>query len=197
MKCLPALLLPLLFSACMHNESRPIHFYRLNADAVNPPRQLSAPAFNGRVGLGSVHVAEYLKRPQMMIGVGDNEFKLDEQHRWAEHLDQNITNALLKALPGYLGSQRIARHPWPKGQTIDYQIGIDILEFHIDANGQSRLMAQWTIKHKDQTLIEKHSLYQAPASTTDYDLMVKAQSLCLSKLAQEIAATLRNGLYDL
>ena len=61
----------------------------------------------------------------------------------------------------------------------------------VAANGQSRLIAQWTIKRKDQPAIDKRSDYRFPASSTDYDVMVKAQSQCLSKLSQEIAETIR------
>jgi uncharacterized lipoprotein YmbA len=68
------------------------------------------------------------------------------------------------------------------------------LEFNVDAQGQSRLTAQWTIKRKDQPSIDKRSVYQAPASTTDYTVMVKAQSLCLSQLGAEIAHSLRQLL---
>ena len=74
---------------------------------------------------------------------------------------------------------------------VDYQVGIDILEFNVDASGQSRLIAQWFVKPKDKPAIDKRSLYQFPASTTDYAVMVKAQSQCLTKLGQEISETLR------
>ena len=61
----------------------------------------------------------------------------------------------------------------------------------MDANGQSRLIAQWFVKRKDKPTIDKRSVYQFPASTTDHAVMVKAQSQCLTKLGQEISATLR------
>ncbi|MDO9103735.1 MAG: PqiC family protein [Methylovulum sp.] len=189
MKCL-LLALSLFLSACMHHEAKPVQFYRLTADA-GLSTQLPGRIPDGLIGLGPIHIPEYLKRPQMMIGVTENQFKLAEHHRWAEGLDQNISLALFKALPGQLGTNRIVRYPWPLRQVIDYQIGIDILEFHVDANGQSRLTAQWFIRHKDQTIIDKRAAYQIPASTTDYGLMVKAQSQCLGKLGQDIAETLR------
>jgi uncharacterized lipoprotein YmbA len=182
----------LFLTACMHHDAKPIHFYLLTADAVYstpPPGHIP----EGMIGLGPIHIADYLKRPQMLVGTTENQFKLAEHHRWAEQLDENIGLALFKTLPSQLDTNRIVRYPWPQKQVIDYQIGIDILEFHVDANGQSRLIAQWYIKRKDQTTIDKRSVYQAIASSTDYDLMVKAQSQCLSKLGQEIAETLRKN----
>lgn len=190
MKMLLLVLSALSLTACMHHDDKPIHFYRLTAEAgFSIPSPGHIP--DGMIGLGPIHIADYLKRSQMLVGTTENQFKLVEQHRWAERLDENIALALFKSLPGQLGTNRIVRYPWPQKQVIDYQIGIDILEFHVDANGQSRLIAQWYIKRKDQTTIDKRSVYRATASNSDYDLMVKAQSQCLSKLGREIADTLR------
>jgi hypothetical protein len=70
------------------------------------------------------------------------------------------------------------RYPWSYRRVVDYQVRIDMLEFNVDASGQSRLMA---VKPKDKTAIDKRSEYRFPASTTDYEVMVKAQSQCLAK----------------
>ncbi|MDD2724610.1 MAG: PqiC family protein [Methylovulum sp.] len=188
------LMFPILLSGCMHTDSKPVQFYRLTADSdTAAPLSATKPgaAVDPVIGLGPIHIPEYLARPQMLIAVTENQYRLSEDHRWAEKLDKNISLALFKALPGLLGTERIVRYPWPQRQEIDYQIGVDIVEFNVDESGRSRLIAQWFIKRKDQTTIDKRSVYQFPASTSDYEVMVKAQSQCLSKLAQDIAETLR------
>jgi uncharacterized protein len=183
--------LTLFLSGCM-GGSKPAQFYMLNADSGVPGiTRVPASVNEIMIGLGPIRIPEYLNRPQIIVAVTDNQYQLSEDHRWAERLDQNISLALIKALPHQLGTDRIVRYPWPQRQAIDYQVGIDILEFNVDASGQSRLIAQWFVKHKDETTIDKRSVYQFPASTTDYAVMVKAQSQCLSKLGQEIAETLR------
>ena len=185
--------MPSLFlSGCIHNESKPIHYYRLTADIDNISKQ---PAFSRdkakttMIGLGPIHIPEYLDRPQMVIAVTDHQYRFSEDHRWAESLDQDISLALFKALPDQLGTNRIVRYPWPQRLAIDYQIGIDILEFNVDTNSHSRLTAQWFIKRKDQTTIDKRFDCRIPSSNTDYDLMVEAQSQCLSRLGREITDT--------
>ena len=181
----------LLLSGCMR-DSKPVQFYMLNADTGVPGiTRVPASANEILIGLGPIRIPEYLNRPQMIVAITDNQYQLSEDHRWAERLDQNISLALFKALPRQLGTDRIVRYPWPRSQVIDYQVGIDILEFNVDASGQSRLIAQWFVKRKDKPTIDKRSVYLFPASTTDHALMVKAQSQCLSKLGQEIAETLR------
>ena len=190
---LAVLMFPILLNGCMR-DSKPVQFYRLTAESgmSTPLATATQGASTGPIiGLGPIHIPDYLDRPQIVVAITDNQYRLSEDHRWAERLDRNISLALFKALPNLLGTDRIVRYPWPQRQVIDYQIGIDILEFHVDGAGQSRLIAQWFIKPKDQPTIEKRSVYQIPASTTDYEIMVKAQSQCLGKLAQEIAETLR------
>ena len=183
--------LTLLLSGCMR-ESRLMQFYMLNADSgVADTVRDSATSQGPVIGLGPIRIPEYLNRPQMIVAIADNQYRLSEDHRWAERLDQNISLALFKALPRQIGTDRIVRYPWPQRQVVDYQVGIDILEFNVDASGQSRLIAQWFVKPKDKPAIDKRSLYQFPASTTDYAVMVKAQSQCLTKLGQEISETLR------
>ncbi|MGR8998194.1 MAG: PqiC family protein [Gammaproteobacteria bacterium] len=173
-------------------DSKPMQFYMLNADPGVAGTVRSVSTQGPVIGLGPIRIPEYLNRPQMIVAVSDNQYRLSENHRWAERLDQNISLALFKSLPRQIGTDSIVRYPWSQRQTIDYQVGIDILEFNVDVNGQSRLIAQWFIKHKDKPVIDKRSVYQFPASTTDYEVMVKAQSQCLTKLGQEIAGTLRH-----
>ena len=183
--------LTLVLSGCMRNNG-PVQFYMLDADSgVADTVRVPAASQGPVIGLGPIRIPDYLNRPQMIVAVSDNQYRLFEDHRWAERLDQNISLALFKALPRQLGTDRIVRFPWSQRQVVDYQVGIDILEFNVDASGQSRLIAQWFIKRKGLPTIDKRSVYQFPASTTDQAVMVKAQSQCLTKLGQEISATLR------
>ncbi len=185
------LIMVFFLSACMRSN-KPVQFYRLNAGA-SMLDTVKVDDFTNQalIGLGPVRIPDYLNRPQMVVAITDNQYQMSEEHRWAERLDQNISLALAKFLPSQLGSNRIVRYPWAQRQVIDYQVSIDIIEFHIDAQGQSRLIAQWLIKQKDQPDLSKRFDYQVLASTTDYDAMVAAQSACLTKLGQDISATLK------
>ena len=143
------------------------------------------------IGLGPIRLPEYLDRFQMVVAVSENKYKLIDGHRWAEKLDQNISLALFKTLPAQLSTDRMIRYPWPQRPGVDFQIKIDILELNIDEKGQSQLIAQWSIKSKDETILNKRSSFTAQASTTDIDKMVQAQSECLTKLGQEIVSSLK------
>ena len=112
------------------------------------------------IGLGPIRLPEYLDRFQMVVAVSENKYKLIDGHRWAEKLDQNISLAFLRHFPAQLGTDRMIRYPWPQRPGVDFQVKIDILEFNIDQMDKVRLVAQWSIKSKDKTLLNKRSTFQ-------------------------------------
>ena len=172
-------------------SSKPVEYYMLDASVGIDNNQTLKGDEGPMIGLGPIRLPEYLDRFQMVVAVSQNKYKLIDGHRWAEKLDQNISLALFKTLPGQLGTDKMIRYPWPQRPGVDFQVKIDILELNVDQDGQSQLMAQWSIKSKDKTILNKRSTFTAQASTTDIDKMVQAQSECLTQLGQEIVANLK------
>ena len=172
-------------------SSKPVEYYMLDASVGIDNNQTSKGDEGPMIGLGPIRLPEYLDRFQMVVAVSENKYKLIDGHRWAEKLDQNISLALFKTLPSQLGTDRMIRYPWPQRPGVDFQVKIDILELNVDQDGQSQLVAQWSIKSKDKTILNKRSTFTAQASTTDIDKMVQAQSECLTQLGQEIVVNLK------
>jgi len=172
-------------------SSKPVEYYMLDASVGIDNNQTLKGDEGPMIGLGPIRLPEYLDRFQMVVAVSENKYKLIDGHRWAEKLDQNISLALFKTLPTQLGTDRMIRYPWPQRPGVDFQVKIDILELNIDQDGQSQLVAQWSIKSKDETILNKRSTFTAQASTTDIDKMVQAQSECLTKFGQEIVTNLK------
>ena len=172
-------------------SSKPVEYYMLDASVGIDNNQTLKGDEGPMIGLGPIRLPEYLDRFQMVVAVSQNKYKLIDGHRWAEKLDQNISLALFKTLPSQLGTDRMIRYPWPQRPGVDFQVKIDILELNVDQDGQSQLVAQWSIKSKDKTILNKRSTFTAQASTTDIDKMVQAQSECLTQLGQEIVANLK------
>ena len=172
-------------------SSKPVEYYMLDASVGIDNNQTLKGDEGPMIGLGPIRLPEYLDRFQMVVAVSENKYKLIDGHRWAEKLDQNISLALFKTLPSQLGTDRMIRYPWPQRPGVDFQVKIDILELNVDQDGQSQLVAQWSIKSKDKTILNKRSTFTAQASTTDIDKMVQAQSECLTQLGQEIVANLK------
>ncbi|MGR9105844.1 MAG: PqiC family protein [Gammaproteobacteria bacterium] len=190
-------LLTVLLSGCFRNEA-PIRFYLLTADVPSSASETSSPERLPAtvIGVGPVQIPEYLNRPQMVIGVDEYQYRLDEEHRWAERLDQNIERALLLSLSKQLDGTRLVPHPWPTRQEIDYQTRIEVLKLHRDGSGQSQMSAQWSIETRSGTLAAKQFACTRPVPKDGLEALVKVQSECLTRLSMDIASTLRRLITD-
>lgn len=169
----------------------PTRFFMLNADPAQAASG-SRLAFKAEVvvGLGAIHIPDYLNRPQLVIETQENQYRIDEQSHWAERLDQNIRRSLTLYLQNRLGLQQMPRYPWSTRQVVDYQVDIDVLALHQTAAGYSLLQAQWQIKHQEQTRLSRHFECSIPTSTQP-EAIVKAQSTCLGQLGVEIEQGIR------
>ncbi|MDD4914193.1 MAG: PqiC family protein [Methylococcales bacterium] len=185
------LLAALLLNGCASHT--PMAFYMLDAEAeAGQAESASALPQNLAVGLGPVHLPEYLNRPQIVVEISENQYRLDEHNRWAERLDENIARTLSRQLAARLGLAYIIRYPWPYRQPMDYQIGMDILLFHQGADGYSHLQTQWQIRRQEQNLLSRQFTCSLPAGDNVND-RVKVQSVCVARLGLEI----ENGLREL
>ena len=180
--------LALLVSACGGNSA--MRFYMLEAPLAKANQQ-SVLNKNTVLGLGPIHLPEYLDRPQMVVAVGDNQYQFDEKNRWAERLDQNLSRVLAQQLAADLGIEQVIRHPWAQRQTIDYQITLDVLTFHQTASGENRLSAQWQIKQQEQSLLIKRFECTITADASQIAAMVKAQSQCVAQLGEAMVTGLQ------
>ena len=186
-----ALILLLLSAGCIRSHV-PIQYYLLNADPTpaGPIAEAALISPDTVIGIGPVHIPEYLNRPQIVVGVSGNRYRLDEDHRWAERLDENIERTLIESLYAQLGEVQIVRHPWAARRKIKYRTRIEILELYPDAQGQSRMSAQWTIGNRDQTFESERFECAIETSAGDFDAFAAAQSACLGRMSVDIAQTL-------
>lgn len=183
------LVINLITIGCAHTP--PSQLFMLKADPEISPK-VDTTIYNQQlsIALGPIHIPDYLNRPQLIIETAENQYSLDEQHRWAERLDQNISRTLSQFFAERLGVSQVLRHPWTQQTHIDFQINIDILELNQTVHGDSRLVAQWQIKRQSETLVSKQFSCSNPAQPLATD-MIKAQSRCLTGLGIEIETELR------
>jgi len=185
--------LPILFSVMLLNacSRAPMQFYMLSAENGTPASTTALPA--GTVlGLGPIRLPTYLDRPQLVTALSEHQYQLDEHHRWAERLDENIARALGLSLAKQLGVEQVVRYPWQPRQRIDYQLSFDILELHQTAAGQSRLAVQWQLKKAEQTAIGKR-FECSEVAAEDAEAIVAAQSRCLARFSEELANAVRQA----
>jgi uncharacterized protein len=146
------------------------------------------------IGIGPVKLPEYLKQPEIVTRITQNELRLDEFAKWAEPLEDNISRALAENLPSLLCIRSIALFPWKGGIPMDYRIDVHVI--HMDGMlGESALLdVTWSIAdgadRKKLPLITKRSTYGELTGGGDYGAFVSAQSRNLGSLSRDIAETI-------
>jgi uncharacterized protein len=136
---------------------------------------------------------KYVDRPQIVTRTSPYELNFAEFDRWAEPLEVNFLRAMAEDLSRQIPTDRIALFPWPPGTLIDYQVMVDVTEFYVQTEGQSSLVALWSIFKREvkEALVNQKSRFRAPAGTPDYGAMVAAMSHTVAELGREIATALR------
>ena len=175
-------------TACI-GSSPAARFYLLepiaSADAPATPAVLDKPT----VALAPVRIPHYLERAQLVTASGKNTYQLDEWHRWAESLDDNITRVVLRDLSLLMPADVVSANS-QRARQAKLALAVSILEFHIDPNGQARLSAQWQASRNDEVILSRQSSFTAAADNDDAQLKVEALNQCLSQLNREMAAAL-------
>ncbi|MGH6636147.1 MAG: PqiC family protein [Gammaproteobacteria bacterium] len=185
------ILVPALYG-CFRNTA-PIHFYMLRPLTFTESPHAAIPRANPGpiIGLGPIRMSDYLDRPQIVTAVSEHEYRLAEEHRWAERLDQTLTRVLAENLSGLVPTERVVLYPWSRQQHVDAQVSVTIQQLHVDATGQVRLAADWALRRGEKTLVNRKSSCRLPASDIDYRQIVDAQSQCIGQLSREIANAVR------
>lgn len=146
------------------------------------------------VGLGPVRIPAYLDRPQIVTATSGQEYRLSEDHRWTERLDENIARVSAQNLSALIPTDRIVMHPWPRESQPDVQVGISIQEMHVDPRGEVRMSALWSLRQGKNDVTHHRFNCHLPASTTDYAQMVEVESQCLIRLNREMAVAIKKRL---
>jgi uncharacterized lipoprotein YmbA len=145
------------------------------------------------IGVGPVELPKYLSRPQIAVRTGANELVYSETHRWAETLQDNVSDVLAENLGLLVPTDKVSVFPWGRSTTIDYQVVAEISRFDADANGNVVLAANWRLYSEEsrEVVVEKRSVFTEPVGGTGYTEIVAAQSRALAALSQEIAGAIR------
>ena len=136
--------------------------------------------------LAPIRLAHYLDRSQIVTALGDNRYHVSEFHRWAETLDHNIHRVLQQDLARLLPADVVSQ---ANDETL--RLSVTILSFHVDAEGQARLSAQWQLSRNKQTLKLGQGEYRESVSVQDYTFRVAAMNACLAQMTQQLVGEIR------
>jgi uncharacterized lipoprotein YmbA len=181
---IPALLAAaLLLASC----AAPKSYYFLSADGPTPSGGGTG------IGVGPVTLTETLDRPNLVLQDAPNRLAVAEDHRWAGDLSTSIARVTATNLGRRLGTGNVRTYPWQRDEEINWQITLDIREFHGTADGHVQLEAGWRAYSLPDRRLKTSRTFTAtePLESDGYSSLVAAQSRLLSRLAEDIAKVLR------
>ena len=183
-------LCPLLLLIAGCGRTQTAKFYTLNALTDPQMDRRSVSSGDGiAVGLGPIHLPEYLDRPQIVTRVSPNEVRFAEFERWAGPLVADFASTLAANLSSLLRTERVALYPWKTTAPIDCRVEIEVSRFDGKPGDSVSLQGRWSLFSKDRkrTLVTKNSSVTEPANGKGYEALVAAQSRAIAKLSREIA----------
>jgi uncharacterized lipoprotein YmbA len=180
---IPALLL-ILVGGC---ASPPSRFYTLSSKtaAAVPTSPLS-------LSVGPVSVPAAVDRPEIVVSAGANQVQLDEFHRWASPLKDEISRVVAENLVAMLGTAKVTQFPQSLSGDAAYRVFIEVQRFESTPGEHTRLDAVWTLRRvrDDQSRIGRTSV-QEPVSASGYEGLAAAHSRAIARLSRDIADGVR------
>jgi uncharacterized lipoprotein YmbA len=144
------------------------------------------------LGVGPLILPSYLKRPQVVTRIEDNEIVAADFANWAEPLDRSFQRALTENLSLLLGTDAVYPHPWRRTLRPTYRLQMEVIRFDANPTGDAVLTVRWEVLDtRGQPLTDKkRSDYrQAVANDTIADV-VTAMSLTLADFSREVAVAI-------
>jgi hypothetical protein len=146
------------------------------------------------IGIGPVKIPEYLNQPEIVTRIAQNELRLDELAKWAEPLEDSISQVLAENLSSLICTRSIAIFPWRGQAFMDCRINVQVIRMDGELGESAVLDTVWSISdgtdRKKSPLLTKRSTYKQSTGGGDYGAFVSAQSRNLASLSREIAETI-------
>jgi uncharacterized lipoprotein YmbA len=117
------------------------HFYQIGVKYFANPEAAAAPRSGGlRLGLARVELPAYLQNRAMVIRHGETNVTYQQNHRWAEPLDEAVARIVRAKLLAWPSVATVSPAPFPIEQTRDYDVTVRVLrcEGAMDGAGDSR-----------------------------------------------------------
>lgn len=187
------LVLLMTLAACV-GSTPPATFYLLEPIA-DTGSELAYSAGKPSLALAPVRIPHYLERAQLLTASGKNTYELDEMHRWAESLDDNMTRVLLQNI-AVLVPANVVIIGGREAKQADAHLSVTILDFFVDPQGLARLTASWQLRRGNDAVLSRQSAYRVPVGGDEVQLKVEALNQCLNQLSREIVAAAKGLLAD-
>lgn len=184
-KSIALIALSALLCACIGGRSATPDYQLLTARAA----ATSAVANSATIGIGPVHIAQFLNRPQIVTHAGGVSLQLNDGQRWGEPLEQGIQRVLLQNISTLTGSET-RNFPWRQNLTPDYAVRIDIIDLDKLSDGSALLEVSWVLEDVKNARVLKTQQEKLHGAIGGGSALPEAYSELLAQLAQRIVAQL-------
>ena len=169
-------------------SSRHVEFYQLPYEAVDIASQSEGLS----VLVGPIKLADYLQREQILQRQSDGRLLYSQQGRWAGGLEEEIGQLLLAQIAANGNNSQVSLYPDRVGIKPGAQVLVSINRLDSGTQLPAVLQAQWRLL--DVQGKQRASRMLSLEQEHDGSLVgqVKAQSLLLQQLAQEVSQALQD-----
>lgn len=181
------ILLSGIISGCIGGTSQKSVYYVFNP--VNAPLTADSTMADKGLGVGPITLPEFLEGPQIITRQEENLLNINEFHRWADSLEDQITATLIDNLSALLNTPNVVAFPWERPFIPEYQLYIDFRQFDGKTAGSITLEAVWSIvdTNDSKRLLTKRTSLVESTNGEEYKAYVTAMNRALEKLSKEIA----------
>jgi len=177
------LILIILLSGC--SSSPKPSFYTLSTEGTPSAAGVAKASYS--VAVGPLSLPDMLDRPQLVVRVDANRVEIDEFHRWAGPLKQNMVRVIAENMAQVLAVPRVISSAQSGAGDADYRVMVDIQRFDTLPGKGVAIEAAWTVRRSAGGAKSGHVLVEEPAGVEGYDALVAAHSRALGRISREIA----------
>lgn len=161
---------------------------------LSPTAAQGAASTGPSVAIGPVTIPSVVNRPQIVVGTGANEVRIDEFHRWASPLQDNLSLVIALDLARLLGTTDVSASQPAAGLDPDYRIAVDVQRIESTLGKAALLDAIWTVRSTRRGALKKgHSIVDERVADDSYDALVAAHSRAVGRLSADIADAIRTS----
>jgi uncharacterized lipoprotein YmbA len=145
-----------------------------------------------RVGVGPVSLPTYLQRAQIVTRSGEHMLAINDFHRWAGPLDEEIMRVLVVSVAAALPQAEVQPYPWGRRYEPSHQVQLTVQRFDGEAGAAVHLRGIWHLACPSDLSRNRGQAFDISEAVNGVEMaaLVAAQNRVLATLAGEIVAAL-------
>lgn len=174
----------------------PSAFYTLQPAAIEAIVKETA---HLQIGIGPVNLPAYLDRDAIVTRLSPNRLKVNDGHRWAGGLKEEILRILVANLKSACPMMTVRALPWSAEEKPNLRFRITLQSFEGRRAGEVALKAAWSVEnsHDDNIPLQRTAQFQQAVAGDDFESLTAAMGRALADLSREMAkdveAMVKNG----